>query len=217
MGTARTPRLTDAVDGTAAPPCALADASLALFIHSRPCLSGRDTTQSFAVGHDEQAMLDVNSRAFTDLPDQGTWTMDDLQQRQGEDWFDPGGLLMAWLDEPSHPSNGARSLADSTGRRFTDLPISMIRWTTPGRVRVALAQASMGTARRRGLRLGRGSTLARFRSVEPSPSPVFTTFGDGGSTRSCCMWTLPTFRLFACMRLGFVRWDTDIMYRTPRS
>lgn len=66
---------------------------------------------SFAVGHDEQAMLDVNSRSFTDLPDQGTWTMDDLQRRQGEDWFDPGGLLMAWLDEPSRPSNGARELA----------------------------------------------------------------------------------------------------------
>ena len=40
--------------------------------------------------------------------------------------------------------------------------------------------------------------------VEHSPSPVFTTFGDGGSTRSCCMWMLPTFRLFACMK----GWDS---------
>ncbi len=45
-------------------------------------------------GTDDDALLKVNSRAFVELPDQGSWNLDDLRLRMREPWFDPAGLLL---------------------------------------------------------------------------------------------------------------------------
>lgn len=49
----------------------------------------------FRVGADEDQWLTVNRRAFADHPEQGTITRADLDQRIGQDWFDPAGFLVA--------------------------------------------------------------------------------------------------------------------------
>lgn len=51
--------------------------------------------RTFVVGHDEQAWLRVNRRAFAEHPEQGGMTADDLSQRIDSDWFDAGGFFVA--------------------------------------------------------------------------------------------------------------------------
>ena len=60
-----------------------------------PSWPERTHVRTFLPGLDDQEWLDLNARAFADLPDQAGWTQADLDVRMREPWFDPAGFFLA--------------------------------------------------------------------------------------------------------------------------
>lgn len=51
-------------------------------------------SRPFEPGRDDEAVLEVNNRAFAAHPDQGGWTLAQLRSHFDEPWFDPDGLRL---------------------------------------------------------------------------------------------------------------------------
>jgi mycothiol synthase len=50
--------------------------------------------RAFRPGEDDQRWLELNNRIFEEHPEQGVWTMSDLQARMAQPWFRPDDVLM---------------------------------------------------------------------------------------------------------------------------
>jgi len=77
-----------------------------------PVLPEGFSVRSFEVGRDEEAWLEVNRLAFASHPEQGSITLQDLQDRMAQDWFDPAGLLLV-EDTTVTDADGGHPLAAS--------------------------------------------------------------------------------------------------------
>ncbi len=58
-------------------------------------------SRPFRPGHDEDALIRVNNRAFAAHPDQGGMTRERIAAAAAEPWFDPEGIRL--LDDPDRP------------------------------------------------------------------------------------------------------------------
>ena len=153
----------------------------------------------FEVGSDENDVLALNAAAFAHLPDQGSWTQDDLVRRESEAWFDPAGFLLAWDDDDQLAGfhwtkvHGAHRHADATGFHSSHTHEAI------GEVYVLAVAPSW-----RGTGLGRSLTLAGLHHLRRLGLDQVMLFVDASN--------LAAIRLYES--LGFVRWDTDVMYRS---
>lgn len=164
--------------------------------------------RTFLPGIDEEAWLAVNSAAFATLPDQGGWTLDDLQRRLDESWFDPSGFLIAtdaqgriagfhWTKvhgghhhhgDPDHAQLHAEGVDHSHGHGHEALGEVYVIGVDPAHQGTGLGRALLVS----GLRLlaARGLTQAML-------------YVDAANT--------PAIALYSS--LGFTHWDTDVLYR----
>jgi mycothiol synthase len=159
-----------------------------------PRLADGLTIRTFVIGTDEDAWVELNSRAFSRHPEQGAWTRADLDLREREPWFDPAGFF----------------LAERSGK------IVGFHWTkihggssAPGpHVHEPIGEVYVVGVdpRERGTGLGRALTLVGLRYLRSRGLFQVMLYVDEVNT--------PAIGLYES--LGFTHWDTDVMFdRVP--
>lgn len=172
-----------------------------LHVMERPVREGDDvdpvlpegfSVRAFEPGRDEQAWLDVNGLAFASHPEQGSITLEDLQDRMAQDWFDPSGLLLV----------EDTTVTDADGRR----PLAASHWTkrepgsTTGEVYVVAVHPAYQGRGLAGPLTGLGTAHLARRGVT-----TIELYVDGDNTRA-----LATYR-----RAGFEDAAIHVVYGRP--
>jgi mycothiol synthase len=153
-----------------------------------PALPPGITLRTFRPGQDEMAWLRVNSRAFADHPEQGSWTLEDLELREAEPWFDPAGFFLA------------ERAGELAGFHWTKVHEPETGGSPLGEVYVVGVDPAQ-----QGGGLGRTLTLAGLAHLQGVGLAQVMLYVDESNTTAVRMYTT----------LGFGRWSTDVMYRRP--
>ncbi|MFD0773682.1 mycothiol synthase, partial [Streptomonospora algeriensis] len=149
----------------------------------------RTVIRTFRPGVDEEAWVATNAAAFADHPEQGGLTLEDLRERENEDWFAPEGFFIA-----EDTATGA---------------IAGFHWTKVHADGAGLANEPVGEVyavgvdpawRRTGL--GRALTLVGLRHLHERGLPWVLLYVDEENRAAV--------RLYES--LGFSVWDADVMY-----
>ena len=141
----------------------------------------------FVPGQDEDAWLAANAAAFAHHPEQGSMTRADLQARMAEDWFDPAGFLLAVRE-----SDG-----ELLGFHWTKVHPRSGSHPAIGEVYVVgVSPKAQGTG------LGKALTLAGIHHLHDSGLDAVMLYVDADNTPAVALYR----------KLGFVRWDVDVMY-----
>jgi len=146
------------------------------------------SVRTFRRGADEEAWLEVNRRAFAHHPEQGSWTRDDLELREAEDWFDAAGFFIAERD------------GRVIGFHWTKVHPAEAGGSPIGEVYVVGVDPGQ-----QGGGLGRALTLAGMAHLQRLGLDQVMLYVDESNTPAVKMYT----------SLGFDRWSTDVMYRHP--
>jgi mycothiol synthase len=163
------------------------------------------TIRTFDPVTDIAGVLAVNARAFADLPDQGSWTKDDILTRLEESWFNADGFFIAvdtrtdaiigfhWTKvhgsqvHASHAHDPAASGPDHSHEAIGEVYVLAVdpENRVPG---LGRALSALG--------------LTYLRSLGLRQAMLYV---DSSNERAISLYE----------GLRFVHWDTDVMYRHP--
>ena len=160
----------------------------------RPLLPDAITVRSFQAGIDDKPWLALNAEAFAHLPDQGTWSMRDLQIRLSEPWFDAQGLLVAVNAQGqlvgTHwtKAHGASHHADHSHEQIGEVYV------------LGVADSARGTG------LGRALTILGLEYLRDLGLGAVMLYVDEANQ--------PAIKVYE--GLGFTHWDSDVLYRSSQ-
>jgi mycothiol synthase len=144
------------------------------------------TIRTFVPGKDEDAWLAANRAAFAHHPEQGNLTRADLEARMAEDWFDPAGFFLA-------EDRDGRLL----GYHWTKVHPRHGSHPAIGEVYV------VGVApEAQGMGLGKALTIAGIKHLRDTGLNGVMLYVDADNAAAVALYR----------RLGFTRWDMDVMY-----
>ena len=145
---------------------------------------------------DIPGVLAINARAFTDLHDQGSWTERDIAVRLGESWFRTDGFFIA-VDSQTEEIIGFHwTKVHGSGQHGSDHSHEAI-----GEVYVLAVDP---THRVPGL--GRALTTLGLTYLRELGLRQAMLYVDFSNERAISLYE----------SLGFVHWDTDVMFGRPR-
>ncbi|MDE0975343.1 MAG: mycothiol synthase [Candidatus Nanopelagicales bacterium] len=145
---------------------------------------------------DIPGVLAINARAFTDLHDQGSWTERDIAVRLGESWFRADGFFIA-VDSHTEDIIGFHwTKVHGSGQRGSDHSHEAI-----GEVYVIAVDPI-----RRIPGLGRALTTLGLTYLRELGLRQAMLYVDFSNERAISLYE----------SLGFVHWDTDVMFGRPR-
>lgn len=160
----------------------------------RPEVAQQVEIRTFRVGVDEQEWLRTNARAFADHPEQGALTLEDLQQREQEPWFDPEGFFVA-------VDRGSGRIAGFHWTKVHDDGAGLTDGEPVGEVYVVGVDPDW-----QGSGLGRVLTLRGLHHLRDRGLPWVLLYVDEENR--------PAVQLYRS--LGFELWESDVMYgRVP--
>jgi mycothiol synthase len=150
-----------------------------------PVLRDGVRLRSFVVGQDEAAVVAVNHRAFDWHPEQGAMSVEDVRQKEAEDWFDADGFLLAVRPDTDellgfHWTKVHGSGAGAIGEVYV----------------VGVDPAAQGGG------LGRALTLAGLRHLAARGLSAVMLYVEADNAAAVALYE----------RLGFTRWDSDVQY-----
>jgi mycothiol synthase len=156
--------------------------------------------RAFRPGEDDAAWLALNAAAFADHPEQGKWTLDDLQVRLSEPWFEAAGFLIA------EPVGGAGDDGRLLGFHWTKVHGGhQDRPDGGGHAHEPIGEVYvLGVApEAHGMGLGRALTLAGLWHLRDRGLAQVMLYVDESNTRAVALY----------QHLGFVRWSNDVSFQ----
>ena len=140
--------------------------------------------RTFEPGRDEQAMVEVNARAFDWHPEQGKLTVEELRATESESWFDPAGFFLA-VD--------------------ADDKLLGYHWTKvhPGEPPVGEVYVVGVDPGAQGGGLGKALTLVGLHHLRKAGLGDIILYVESDNAPAVAVYT----------RLGFTRWESDVAYQ----